>query len=270
MPSHFSRFSSFSSPSRNPVNNHDISIPKINIQVWEGWQCGTVVIYQFSPWKINPFLCMYLSLNHTLFMRDGRHIVMAKIYFGLTCHVKTFFLLGLRGREQEFSDLSGNDEFWGPHPPSRTRIGSHRWDLWMRNSPGPFTVLGGHLEPQAWGASLFPLLHIQNTRMHSSRVRTGRSLTVSRSLLPGESGPGGSGPGGSALGRGVSALGGSGLGGGGGGIPACTEADPPLLTESQTPVKTLPWPNFVAAGKYSINYLYRRMLNIVSWETTVL
>ena len=35
---------------------------------------------------------------------------------------------------------------------------------------------------------------------------------------------------------------------GGGGIPACTEADPPLWTESQTPVKTLPWPNFVAAG----------------------
>ena len=24
---------------------------------------------------------------------------------------------------------------------------------------------------------------------------------------------------------------------------------PPLLTESQTPVKTLPWPNFVAPGK---------------------
>ena len=38
---------------------------------------------------------------------------------------------------------------------------------------------------------------------------------------------------------------------GGFGIPACTEADtlPPCLwTESQTPVKTLPWPNFVAAG----------------------
>ena len=33
-----------------------------------------------------------------------------------------------------------------------------------------------------------------------------------------------------------------------GGIPACTEADNPLLTESQTPVKTLPWPNFVVAG----------------------
>ena len=37
--------------------------------------------------------------------------------------------------------------------------------------------------------------------------------------------------------------------GGGGGIQACTEADSPLWTESQTPVKTLPWPNFVAAGK---------------------
>ena len=40
---------------------------------------------------------------------------------------------------------------------------------------------------------------------------------------------------------GVSAL-------GGGGIPACTEADTPLWTESQMHVKTLPWPNFVAAG----------------------
>ena len=36
--------------------------------------------------------------------------------------------------------------------------------------------------------------------------------------------------------------------GGGCGIPACTEADTPPWTESQTPVKTLPWPNFVAAG----------------------
>ena len=35
----------------------------------------------------------------------------------------------------------------------------------------------------------------------------------------------------------------------GGGIPACTEANTlPPWTESQTPVKTLPWPNFVAAG----------------------
>ena len=35
----------------------------------------------------------------------------------------------------------------------------------------------------------------------------------------------------------------------GGGIPACTEADPPPWTESQMPVKTLPCPNFVAGGK---------------------
>ena len=34
------------------------------------------------------------------------------------------------------------------------------------------------------------------------------------------------------------------------GIPACSEADTPARpwTESQTPVKTVPWPNFVAAG----------------------
>ena len=35
--------------------------------------------------------------------------------------------------------------------------------------------------------------------------------------------------------------------GGEGGIPACTEAEPPPV-DRQTPVKTLPWPNFVAAG----------------------
>ena len=33
------------------------------------------------------------------------------------------------------------------------------------------------------------------------------------------------------------------------GIPACTEADPPLRTESQTPVKISPLSNFVAGGK---------------------
>ena len=66
-------------------------------------------------------------------------------------------------------------------------------------------------------------------------------------------------------------LGGSGLGGcvcsrggaqsvgaaprgvpGPGGIPACTEADtPPPPVDRHTLVKTLPWPNFVAAGKYA-------------------
>ena len=86
--------------------------------------------------------------------------------------------------------------------------------------------------------------------------------------------------GGSALGRGVSALGGvcsggvcalgvSGLWGclllGGSALgvsalgvcvyPSMTEADIPPLTVSQTPVKTLPWPNFIAAGKKKIDHI---------------
>ena len=63
-------------------------------------------------------------------------------------------------------------------------------------------------------------------------------------------GPGGSAwSGGCHAGQGVSAWSGGCLPGlGGSGIPACTGADPALWTESQTPVKTLPWPNFVAAG----------------------
>ena len=53
--------------------------------------------------------------------------------------------------------------------------------------------------------------------MHSSRMRTGRSLTVCQGLFWG----GGRGvpEGGAGCARG--------RGGGGGGIPACTEADPP-------------------------------------------
>ena len=44
----------------------------------------------------------------------------------------------------------------------------------------------------------------------------------------------------------------------GGGIPACTEADtPPLLTESQTHVKTLPCPNFVAGGNYTKDQIHQ-------------
>ena len=61
--------------------------------------------------------------------------------------------------------------------------------------------------------------------MHSSRMRTGRSSLFRR----GVPGPGG----GSA--RYTSP-------------PGPDQVHPPLLTESQTPVKTLPWPNFVAAG----------------------
>ena len=142
--------------------------------------------------------------------------------------------------------------------------------------------------------------------MHSSRMRTGRSLTVCWRMLPrgvcswGVSTLEGSGLGGLLGGggvsawevsaRGASALGGSGLRGicsrkGGllrrgsgcllqGGIcsqgglvqgvsalgvwsqgvvsqHALRQTLPPW-TESQTPVKTLPWPNFVAAGKYAL------------------
>ena len=54
-------------------------------------------------------------------------------------------------------------------------------------------------------------------------------------------------------GGGVPGLGGSAPRGGvcsGGGLASqhALRQTPPLWTESQTPVKTLPWPNFVAAG----------------------
>ena len=114
------------------------------------------------------------------------------------------------------------------------------------------------------------------TRMHSSRMRTGRSLTVcwrlllgGGCLLPGGgllqgwgvSAPRGvSGPRGGVWSRwgvwsqggvcsGGLLLGGSGPGGW---YPSMHwgRHPPPPWTESQMPVKTLPWPNFVAAGNY--------------------
>ena len=144
-------------------------------------------------------------------------------------------------------------------------------------------------------------------------MRTGRSLIVCWRLLPrGVSAPGGvcsgggSAPGGGLLpggwggvwSRGVSALGRSAPGGGlvlggcllpgglsapgglcsGGGVSqhALRQTPSPPWTESQTPVKTLPWPNFVAAGKYKCasnlfqlvaisNFVYYGKLN---WPTT--
>ena len=69
------------------------------------------------------------------------------------------------------------------------------------------------------------------TRMHFSRMRTGRSLTVCWSLLPG--------------GGGVSAPGGCLFLGGG--IPACTEAHPPPDRITDTSKNNLGH-NFVAAG----------------------
>ena len=67
---------------------------------------------------------------------------------------------------------------------------------------------------------------------------------------------GGSAPGGVGWSGGGAWSGGGGVSGPGGwclvwggGIPACTEADtPPPPVDRHTLVKTLPWPNFVAAG----------------------
>ena len=83
------------------------------------------------------------------------------------------------------------------------------------------------------------------TRKHSSRMRTGCSLTVCRSLLP----EGVSAPGGCVCSRECLLLGGVCLGSG---IPACTETDTSVWTESQMPIKTLPRPNFVEAGNNSV------------------
>ena len=62
--------------------------------------------------------------------------------------------------------------------------------------------------------------------MHSSRMRTGRSLTVCRSLPRG-----------------------GGVPGPGGGIPACTEADTPPEQNDRQVQKYYLGHNFVAAGK---------------------
>ena len=79
-------------------------------------------------------------------------------------------------------------------------------------------------------------------------------------LLRGVSGPGVFAPGRSAPG-GCLVSGVSGLGGvcsqGGCGIPACTEADTPPDDRITDACKTLPWPNFVAAGKNQMKLCYK-------------
>ena len=96
---------------------------------------------------------------------------------------------------------------------------------------------------------------IYQTRMHSSRIRTGRSLTVCCS-------PAFRGGGGGVWSGGVSAprggclvMGGSAPGGGGLGVPGrgwvsqhALRQTPLPPVDRHTPVKILPWPNFVAAG----------------------
>ena len=145
----------------------------------------------------------------------------------------------------------------------------------------------------------------QTTRMHSSRMRTGRSLTICWSLLGGVGGrgvcsqgvtwsrvggvstswggawsggcllPGGllPGLGGCLLQGGVCSWGGGAWSGGSplggclfpggclvrgdllqGGYPSMhwgRHPSPPV--DRHTPVKILPWPNFVAAGKYRVD-----------------
>ena len=91
------------------------------------------------------------------------------------------------------------------------------------------------------------------TRMHSSRMRTGRSLTVCCSLLPGGPGLGGCLVWG-ALVWGGAWSGGWGVCSGGGLLPGgasqhALRQTPLPPVDRQTPVKILPWPNFVAAGK---------------------
>ena len=110
--------------------------------------------------------------------------------------------------------------------------------------------------------AVIPITLQIETRMHSSRMRTGRSLTVCCSLLP----EGGSAPGGGLLLGGSAPVGGvcswEGLPGRGGGVPgtggvsarggvcqhALRQTPPPV--DRHTLVKILPWPNFVAAGNY--------------------
>ena len=115
--------------------------------------------------------------------------------------------------------------------------------------------------------------------MHSSRMRTGRSLTVCCSLLPGGDGWSASGggclllggvpgPGGSAsLGGclvwegvcsgGICLPGGSAPGGGGWVSQHALRQTPLPLppVDRHTLVKILPWPNFVAAGNKSKDFL---------------
>ena len=101
-------------------------------------------------------------------------------------------------------------------------------------------------------------------------MRTGRSLTVCWCLLPGgrslvprgSAWSGGvSGPrgclwsGGCLWSRGVCLVWGGGLA-----SQHALRQTPGLWTESQTPVKTLPWPNFVAAGKNIISEKQRSWL----------
>ena len=90
--------------------------------------------------------------------------------------------------------------------------------------------------------------NLTKTRMHSSRMRTGRSLTVCRSLVSG--GCVSARGGGVVCSQGGCLLLGGCLLGGGCGIPACTEADnpPPREQNDKQVQKYYLGHNFVADG----------------------
>ena len=130
------------------------------------------------------------------------------------------------------------------------------------------------------------------TRKHFSKLRTGRSLTVCRSLLPG----GVSTMGGRVCSWGVYPLGvcllpgvcllqggvcsevgcllqgvcSWGVSAPGGWYPSMHSGrHPPVWTESQMPIKTLPWPNFVVAGNNSVKFNSHRASRYARFIRTV-
>ena len=109
--------------------------------------------------------------------------------------------------------------------------------------------------------------------MHFSRMRTGRSLTVCWSLLPGGgllrggvSAPMGEG----CLLRGCLLPGGQGMLGGCISQHALRQTLPPPV-DRHTLVKILPWPNFVAAGKnFVISWKKHLMVASNTWMVVCL
>ena len=110
---------------------------------------------------------------------------------------------------------------------------THAFTFVKQQLRNKFQKMFQHSEPSlSTGISrtAFTQTTVLKTILHSSRMRTTRSLTVSPSMLCSRGGclvRGGAWSWGVPGPRGCLVLGGPGPGGGGG-IPACTEADPPV------------------------------------------
>ena len=105
---------------------------------------------------------------------------------------------------------------------------THAFTFVKQQLRNKFQKMFQHLEPSlSTGISrtAFTQTAVLKTILHSSRMRTTRSLTVSPSMLCSRGG--GAWSWGGAWSQGVPGTGGC-LVLGGGGIPACTEADPPV------------------------------------------